>query len=161
MLWLWLRWILLGPVMERSGDVLTLDQVRATKDSTAAGTVLALVAFLIFYTTGPRPMAPEVALPISGGLTLLPSGIDAVLFFLAGLCAGLFPRPYRHWTQGTPSLAWICALEMVVLISSGIAVFSLLAYFEWREAHGLLRAGFIGLVTGYRFAPLITRWLRF
>jgi hypothetical protein len=44
--------------------------------------------------------------------------------------------------------------------SSGIAVFSLLAYFAWREGHRMMQGGFIGLATGYVLAPLLTRLLR-
>src|SRR5580693_7311176 len=35
MLWLCLRWVLWGPLLEKPDDVLTLDQRRATKEATA------------------------------------------------------------------------------------------------------------------------------
>jgi hypothetical protein len=162
MLWLCLRWILWGPILEKPGDVLTLDQQRATKEATAGGAVLAGVLFLIFYTTAnERPMPPDVAFPRAGALAALLPGPGGALMFLVGLAAGLFPRPYRYWTHAKPRLAWLSSLAFVVWLSSGIAVFSLLSYFEWREAHGLMLAGFLGLGTGYVLAPLFTRLLHY
>lgn len=160
MLWLCLRWILWGPVQEKPEDELTLDQRRATKEATAGGSLLAAVVFLVFYTTGDqRPMPPEVALPSADmPLALLP-GLGNFLLFLIGMAAGLFPRPYRYWTREKPKWAWLISLPLVVWLSSGLAVFSLLSYFEWREAHWRVLAAFLGLATGFTLAPLFTRCL--
>ena len=160
MLWLCLRWMLWGPVHEKPEDVLTLDERRATKEATAGGALLAIVIFLIFYTTGgQRPMPPEVALPNADAPLALLLGFGDFLVFLIGVAAGLFPRPYRYWTNGKPKLAWLSSLPLVVWLCSGLAVFSLLSYFEWREAHSLALAGFLGLATGFTLAPLFTRCL--
>src|ERR1035438_2302135 len=152
MLWLWLRWILWGPVPDKPGVRLSLGQRAAARQATAAGTALGALLFLIFWTAV-HPVPPSVTLPTDKTPGAFLPDFGSVLVLAGGVAVGLLPRPVRHWGITHPSLAWVCQLEVATLLSSTVAVFSLLSYFEWREAHQWLLPGLAGLATGYQFSP--------
>jgi len=159
MLWLWLRWTVWGPVPEKPG-ALTLDERRAARDGTLAGSALALVAFLILCANQTPAAPPEFPGTPADSIERLRLSAGGAIFLAAGLLAGMLPRAVRHGVRNSNNLKWLRSFALAVWLASGVAIFSLLAYFEWKDAHVLLLFGFSGLATGYRMGPLFIRFLK-
>jgi hypothetical protein len=143
MLWLAFRWVLWGPA--RSGGLRARSKRErdAARDATVAGLLVAISAFLVFYEVchptpvGAEPPIGQTALSAWWGLLLFPAGLLVVLWRY------LVAKNEMKWLQRNE-------LILTTAAASCLGIFSLICYFEWREAHGPLFLAFLGLLIGYR-----------
>jgi hypothetical protein len=148
MLWLAFRWVLWGPAREGGLRARSKRDREAARDATVAGLLVAVSAFLVFYATcHPAPVGAEP--PIGQTLAL---SWESGSLFLAGLLIVAVQRSFWRKLAANNMAQWLRRNELVLTtaVACCLGIFSLICYFEWREAHGPLFLAFSGLLIGYR-----------
>jgi hypothetical protein len=159
MIWLWLRWVVSGPVLE-DGGVRTLAERTTAREGTLAASALALAGFLLVYASQARSPAPTFPASPAEAIQTLKLGPAGCLMLLAGAATGALPRPVRHWAR-KGGWTWLRSYSLSVFLASGFALLSLVSYcFAGKDLHQLLLAIFTGMAAGYLTAPLLVKFLR-
>jgi hypothetical protein len=159
MIWLWLRWVVRGPVLV--GGALTLEERKAAREGTLAGSALALLTFLLFYSAAGNTLKPSFPGTPANSIQALHFGPLQIIALLCGLAVGMLPRWFVHVVAGS-KCDWMRGYALSVWMASGFAVLSILAYyFAGKDVHIFLLAVFLGLAAGYRMSPIFIRFLRF
>ena len=145
MIWLAGRWFFLDFASVTADP----KEVELLKKRRRTGWITGFLFAIIIFAAGAVPGNPQAAAlwqPVK--YPQYASCVWAVAVIAGGVLV-LPPRPSWVWIRGHAELG------LSAFLACGIGAFSLLSYFLWPECQGLLAAGFIGLLLGYRLARLI------
>jgi hypothetical protein len=155
MAWLAGRWLFLdlAAVTDNPKELERL--TRLSRTGWITGFLLALMLFAGVVVPG-NPLPATFREPID-----YPQCCVYVLAVSIGALLGFLPRLFWLWIRANvpapapfPKSLIDGQLGWSAFLACALGIFSLLSYFLWRESHGILFAGFVWLLIGYRLVRL-------